>query len=71
MTKPAKLEGAENIMTDVSPEGILTIQINLKKKGHPSKSGKTQSIASTLGNKTIIAGKKKFMLGCNVYTSRT
>lgn len=42
----------------------LVIRINLKDKGHPSASGKSQVIASTEGNADVGNGMK---LGLNLY----
>jgi len=56
----------QNIETKI--EGtILTVKIDLSKEYGPSKSGKTISIASTLGNQEI---QKNVFLGVNVYKKR-
>lgn len=48
---------------------ILHIEVDLSKNSGPSKSGKSISIASTLGN-AVIDPEKKIYLGLNVYSSR-
>lgn len=60
------------IMQNVSikEEGnILTVTVDLSKSFGPSKSGKTISIASTLGNKKLDKHQDVFV-GVNVYKSR-
>ena len=60
----------ENIKTEISSKGILTITIDLKKKGRLSKSEKTIVIASTLGNVDLEVGKRIFKFGLNIYKDR-
>jgi hypothetical protein len=48
---------------------ILTIKVDLSKDFGLSKSGKTISIASTLGNKRVKEDENVF-IGVNVYKSR-
>jgi hypothetical protein len=48
---------------------ILTVTIDLSKNSGPSKSGKSISIASTLGN-ALVDPEKKIYLGLNVYSTR-
>jgi len=47
----------------------LTIEVDLSKKGTPSKSGKTLVIASTNGNQRI-DGEGNIVVGLNVYTPK-
>jgi hypothetical protein len=47
----------------------LTITVDLSKNSGPSKSGKSISIASTLGN-ALIDPEKKIFMGLNVYSTR-
>jgi len=47
----------------------LTIEVDLSKKGTPSKSGKTLVIASTNGNQRI-DGEGDIVVGLNVYTPK-
>jgi len=47
----------------------LTIEVDLSKKGTPSKSGKTLVIASTNGNQRI-DGEGNIIVGLNVYTPK-
>lgn len=57
-------------MTNIKAEvkgTTLTLTIDLKAKGAPSKSGKSQVIATTSGN-VAIAGTN-FKMGLNVYKS--
>lgn len=56
----------ENIKTAIKGNK-LTIEIDLKEKGRPSGSGKTQVIASTNGNISI-DGAPEMKLGLNLYT---
>ena len=60
----------ENIKTEISSKGILTITIDLKKKGRLSKSEKTIVIASTLGNVDLEGNKRIFKFGLNIYKDR-
>lgn len=48
---------------------VLVIKVDLTKDFGPSKSGKTISIASTLGNKKI-EGADGVVVGLNVYRPR-
>ena len=48
---------------------VLTITVDLSKKGIPSKSGKTLVIASTNGNQRI-DGEGDIVVGLNVYTPK-
>jgi hypothetical protein len=57
-------------MTNIKAEvkgNVLTLTIDLKAKGSPSKSGKSQVIATTSGN-AAVAGTE-FKLGLNLYKS--
>jgi hypothetical protein len=57
----------QNVTTKVSKDGKkLTIEIDLTKEFGLSASGKTISIGSTKGNKTI-EGTNGVVLGLNVY----
>jgi len=60
------MENTNNIKTNLNGD-VLTIIVDLSKDFGPSKSGKTISIASTLGNKKV---KENVFLGVNVYRSR-
>jgi hypothetical protein len=53
----------QNVTVDIKNDR-LTITIDLKQKGAPSKSGKTVVIASTQGNQPVADG---LYLGLNVY----
>jgi len=54
--------------TKISRKGnVLTITIDLSKKGTPSSSGKSLVVASTEGNQPI-EGEGGFVIGLNVYT---
>ena len=44
----------------------LIIEIDISKKGEPSKSGKSQVIASTRGN-MVVPGNSDMRLGLNLY----
>lgn len=48
---------------------MLTITVDLSKKGTPSASGKTLVVASTKGNQKI-DGEGDFVVGLNVYTKK-
>lgn len=50
-------------------DNILTVKIDLNQDFGPSKSGKTISVASTLGNKKV-PGKDDVFIGVNVYQKR-
>ena len=56
---------AENVTVSVKGT-TLTIKIDLSQDGQPSKSGKSQVIASTKGNMPI-PGHTDLRLGVNVY----
>jgi hypothetical protein len=45
----------------------MTIEIDLDEKGSPSKSGKTNVISSTHGNRTINTDSGDVVVGLNVY----
>lgn len=45
---------------------VMTLKVDLSKVQGPSKSGKTEVIASTLGN-VPIPGKEDYRLGVNCY----
>jgi len=57
----------KNIKTNVDDNGILTITIDLKQEFGPSKSGKTITIASTMGNKPVSRAYPDVRVGVNVY----
>lgn len=46
----------------------LTITVDLSKRLGPSKSGKSEVIATTSGNKSMLVDGKEIKLGLNVYT---
>ena len=46
---------------------ILTIEVDLSKRFGPSKSGKTEIIATTAGNVSV-PGKEDVKIGLNIYT---
>ena len=48
---------------------VLTITVDLSKKGTPSSTGKSVVIASTQGNQPI-EGPGDFIVGLNVYTKK-
>lgn len=56
----------KNVQTSVDGN-ILTIKIDLTQDFGPSKSGKTQTIASTLGNKPVSRAFPDVRVGVNVY----
>lgn len=56
----------QNIETNVDGH-ILTLKIDLSKRGNPSASGKTILVASTQGNKKV-PGHEDIQYGVNVYT---
>lgn len=56
----------KNIETSVDGN-ILTIKIDLSQDFGPSKSGKTHTIASTLGNKPVSRSFPDVRVGVNVY----
>ncbi|HJJ48192.1 MAG TPA: hypothetical protein O0X39_04255 [Methanocorpusculum sp.] len=57
----------KNVKTSVDENGILTIKIDLNKEFGPSKSGKTITIGSTLGNKPVSRKYPEIRVGVNVY----
>lgn len=60
-----------NVDVSVDPKGRLHLIVDLTDKGSISKSGKTQLIASTEGNKSIGGPSGKvFKVGLNVYTDK-
>jgi hypothetical protein len=59
----------KNIEMSVDGKGILTIKIDTKKTFGPSASGKTEIIASTLGN-VAVPGHEEIKLGVNCYTKK-
>ncbi len=55
---------------DLSIEGnILTIKVDISKDFGPSASGKSITIASTEGNKSL-PGKEDIKIGLNIYKKR-
>jgi hypothetical protein len=58
----------ENIKLTVTKDQKLNIEIDLKKKGTLSKSGKSLVVASTLGN--VQVPDTEFKLGLNCYTAK-
>ncbi len=56
----------KNIEMQVS-KNILTITIDLSKSFGPSKSGKTEIIASTSGNVVVPDGNDDIKIGVNCY----
>ena len=46
---------------------VLTVKVDLSKTFGPSKSGKTISVASTLGNVSLPAPNESMKIGLNVY----
>lgn len=48
---------------------VLTITVDLSKKGTPSSTGKSVVIASTQGNQPV-EGDGGFIVGLNVYTKK-
>ncbi len=59
----------QNIETKVTGS-TLTITIDLDHRGGISKSGKSVSIASTQGNKTVQGPEGEVKLGLNCYVPR-
>lgn len=58
----------QNVSTKVTGN-ILTLSIDLSASTHPSKSGKTQVVATTGGNQSVAGPNGKiFKLGLNCYT---
>jgi hypothetical protein len=57
----------KNVTTSVDENGILTIRIDTKHVVGPSKSGKTNVVASTLGNVPIPGAPADFRIGVNAY----
>jgi hypothetical protein len=62
------MKDANNIKIEENGD-ILTITVDLSKDFGPSKSGKTISIASTLGNKKL-SSHPEIAMGVNVYKTR-
>ena len=56
-----------NCEVSISKEGILTAQINLNKPVGLSKSTKSISFGSTLGNKDLVFNNQVLKLGINCY----
>jgi hypothetical protein len=55
---------------DLNLEGnILTIKVDISKDFGPSSSGKSTTIASTEGNKSL-PGKEDIKIGLNIYKKR-
>lgn len=46
---------------------VMTIEVDLAEKGEPSKSGKTDVISSTRGNRTVKTDTGDVVVGLNVY----
>lgn len=49
---------------------VLTITVDLGQSQGPSKSGKSEVIATTEGNATVKTEKGEVKVGLNVYTAR-
>ena len=56
-----------NYKTSVSGD-TLTITVDLSKRLGPSKTGKSEIIATTSGNKSMLVGDTEIKLGLNIYT---
>lgn len=54
-----------NITYEVDKKGVLTLRVNLKEKGEPSKTGKSIVVATTHGN--IPLHDVGVTVGLNVY----
>ena len=67
----SEMMGAVNV--DVSQDGDdIVIRVNCKKEFGASKSGKSTTIASTLGNKVFAtSGGDQVTIGLNVYKPRS
>jgi len=46
---------------------IMTIKVDISQSFGPSKSGKSEIIATTEGNKRIKAGEEDIWIGLNIY----
>lgn len=57
----------KNVNLNVTPDGILTIQVNLKERHGRSASGKTEIVATSEGNQSL-PGFPEIKLGLNLYT---
>lgn len=58
----------ENVQWEITENGVLAIYVDLKAPTRPSKSGKTDVIASTQGNKKLSpADGAPVFLGVNCY----
>lgn len=57
----------QNVQVEVSPDKILTITVDLKKRLRPSGSGKTILVGTTAGNVSIGDSKDGVKMGLNVY----
>jgi len=57
----------DNVKVAIDEKNVMTITVDLKKKGSPSKSGKTIVLASTRGNQSFDTGKGDVVIGVNVY----
>ena len=57
----------KNVEMTMDAKGILTIKIDTKKTFGPSAAGKTEIIASTLGNVSI-PNHEDIKIGVNCYT---
>jgi hypothetical protein len=49
---------------------VMTIEVDLSAKGEPSKSGKTDVIASTHGNQKVSTDSGEVVIGLNVYRKK-
>jgi|307.fasta_scaffold14015_6 hypothetical protein len=64
----AKKTVGKNVSYEVTKDGKLTIEVDLKKTHGMSKSGKTVTIATSNGNtKALDHKEEEFVFGINVY----
>jgi len=70
-TKQAPVLPGQSIGTNVSAEvsgSVLVLRIDLAQRQGPSKSGKSQIIATTAGNYKMAGPKGDVVVGLNIYT---
>ena len=65
MATSAAFPLGQNIEATVTDDGILTLRIDLRKRGGRSASGKSITVATTSGNRTIPGSE--VVIGVNAY----
>lgn len=64
------LDLGQNIKAEIKGDKLI-IEVDLSKRGGPSRSGKSITIATTSGNQKIVTEQGTVVIGLNIYTPKT